>query len=154
MGFFDFLFGRKSDADVSIDVRNYTKSLDNMSSEEIGEYFRNILATEFAEYTLKENVAVTELVGDACDTFKLYHSRPYQAYKAEWGQPYNFVMYLDGVAKAVVMFGRKGTHSEDVKYLIARMFAKKAGLPYINFYTNYPNEKEYVVERIKSFLNE
>jgi hypothetical protein len=51
------------------------------------------------------------------------------------------------------MIGRKGSHSENVKYLISRMYAKNVGLPYINFYTNYPNEKEYVVERIKSFLN-
>ena len=33
------------------------------------------------------------------------------------------------------------------------MFAKKMGLPYINFYTQMPNERAYVVKRIREFLN-
>jgi hypothetical protein len=147
MGFFDFLFGSKP----AVDEFHY--SLDNMSDEMIISYFREILKNDFPEYQLKEEVPVTKLVGDACDEFQLYSTRPTQAYKAEWGNPYNFVLYKDGEAVAVVMLGRKGSHNENVKYLISRMYAKKVGLPYINFYTNYPNRKEYVIERIKSFLN-
>lgn len=147
MGFFDFLFGSKSVDD------GFSKSLDDMSGEMIIAYFRDILTGEFSEYQLKEQVPVTEFVGDACDSFQLYRTRPNQAYKAEWGHPYDFVMYKDGVAAAVVMIGCKGSHSENVKFLISRMYAKKVGLPYIHFYTNYPNEKEYVIERIKSFLS-
>ena len=56
-------------------------------------YFREILQSEFPQYTFRENVAVVELVGDANDEFKLYKSRPQQAYKAEWGKPYSFVLY-------------------------------------------------------------
>ena len=147
MGFFDFLFGRKPVDD------GFSKSLYKMSDEMVIAYFREILASDFPEYELKEEVPVTDFVGDACDSFQLYSKRPNQAYKAEWGRPYDFVLYKNGVAEAIVMIGRKGSHSENVKYLISRMYAKKVGLPYINFYTNYPNEKEYVVERIKSFLN-
>ena len=54
-------------------------------------YFREILATEFAAYNVRENVAVTEVAGFANDEFQLYKTRPRQAYKAEWGQPYTFV---------------------------------------------------------------
>ena len=32
------------------------------------------------------------------------------------------------------------------------MYAKKLGLPYINFYTQMPNEEEYVVGRIGKFM--
>ena len=57
-----------------------------------------------------------------------------------------------GIPRAVVMLGSGHSHYSNVKYLISRMYAKKAGLPYINFYTQMPNERGYVVERIRKFL--
>ena len=115
------------------------------------DYFRDILFTEFPQYTVRENVAVTELAGDANDSFQLYKTRPYQAYKAEWGQPYSFVLYMNGDVKGVVMLGDKESGS-NIKYLIARVYAKKLNIPYINFYTSMPNEILYVVDRINKFL--
>ena len=115
-------------------------------------YFRDILRTEFALYNVKENVPVTDLVGFANDEFKLYEDRPTQAYKAEWGKPYTFVLEQMGVIKGVVMLGNGNSHSSNVKYLISRMYAKKLGVPYINFYTQMPNEREYVIGRIRKFL--
>jgi len=50
------------------------------------------------------------------------------------------------------MLGAGDSHSRKVKYLISRMYAKKMGLPYINFYTQMPNERDYVVERIEKFM--
>ena len=116
-------------------------------------YFKEILMTEFSRYTIKENVAVTEVVGFANDEFKLYKTRPQQAYKAEWGQPYTFVLEQMGSIKGVVMLGNGHCHDSNVKYLIARMYAKKLGIPYINFYTQMPNERDYVISRINKFLN-
>ena len=115
-------------------------------------YFRGILQSDFPQYTVRENVPVTSLVGDACDQFQLYKTRPYQAYRAEWGEPYTFVLYLGGQPKGVVMLGDGHSHSAKVKFLIARKYAQKVGLPYINFYTQMPNEKSYVVGRIRRFL--
>ena len=116
-------------------------------------YFREILSTEFPSYTIRENVAVTELAGFANDEFKLYKTRPSQVYQAEWGQPYTFVLENGGKAAAVVMLGNGHSHDSKVKYLIARMYAKKLGLPYINFYTQMGNERSYVIGRIHKFLN-
>lgn len=116
-------------------------------------YFREILMAEFAQYNVKENVPVTDLVGFVNDEFKLYEDRPTQAYKAEWGKPYTFVLESMGTVKAVVMLGNGNSHSRNVKYLISRMYAKKLGIPYINFYTQMPNEREYVIGRIQKFLN-
>ena len=116
-------------------------------------YFKEILLTEFQSYSIRENVPVTELAGFASDEFKLYEKRPYQTYKAEWGQPYTFVLEKDGKAKGVVMLGNGHSHYNNVKYLIARMYAKKLGLPYINFYTQMPNERDYVIGRIRKFMN-
>ena len=115
-------------------------------------YFRGILQSEFPQFTVRENVPVTSLVGDACDQFQLYRTRPYQAYRAEWGEPYTFVLYQGGQPRGVVMLGDGHSHSAKVKFLIARKYAQKVGLPYINFYTQMPNEKSYVVGRIRRFL--
>lgn len=116
-------------------------------------YFAEILASEFPQYTVKRDVPVTEIAGFANDEFKLYETRPLQAYKAEWGTPYTFVLYQADKPAGVVMLGSGNSHCKKVKYLIARMYAKKMGLPYINFYTQYPNERAYVVSRIRKFMN-
>ena len=116
-------------------------------------YFRDILAAEFPQYGVKENVPVTDLTGPANDSFKLYEDRPLQAYKAEWGEPYTFVLYLGDVPKGIVMLGDGHSHNAKVKFLISRMYAQKLGLPYINFYTQMPNEKDYVISRIERFMN-
>ena len=116
-------------------------------------YFKEILLSEFPSYTIRENVKVTDLVGFVSDDFKLYKTRPTQAYKAEWGQPYTFVLEEGGKAAGVVMLGNGHSHDSGVKYLIARMYAKKLGIPYINFYTQMPNERDYVISRIHKLLN-
>ena len=115
-------------------------------------YFGEILATEFPQYGVMHHVPVTNIAGYANDTFQLYKTRPSQAYKAEWGEPYTFVLQQGGVFKGVVMLGSGHSHDSNVKYLIARMYAKKMGIPYINFYTQMPNERDYVIGRIRKFL--
>ena len=115
-------------------------------------YFAEILSTEFPQYSTKRNVPVTELTGFSTDEFKLYESRPLQSYKAEWGAPYSFVLYQGDTPAGIVMLGSGSSHSKNVKYLISRMYAKKMGLPYINFYTQYPNERAYVINRIREFM--
>lgn len=126
---------------------NYGRKLDDSVV-----YFREIVLAEFPQYDVREQVSVTEFVGDANDTFKLYKTRPHQAYKAEWGQPYTFVMSKDNEVKGFVMLGDERSHHEKVKYLIARMYAKKMDIPYISFYIHLPNERDYVIERIKKML--
>ena len=116
-------------------------------------YFKEILQNEFPVYTIREKVPVTDLVGFVSDEEQLYTTRPRQVYKAEWGQPYTFVLEVGGTPKAMVMLGKGHSHDENVKYLIARMYAEKLNLPYINFYTQMPNERNYVIGRIRKFLN-
>lgn len=115
-------------------------------------YFRDILHSDFPLYVVRENVPVTDIAGYAADEFKLYDTRPYQVYKAEWGQPYTFALYQGAALKGVVMLGDGHSHDQNVKYLIARKYAQKAGVPYINFYTQMQNERSYVVSRIRKFL--
>ena len=116
-------------------------------------YFRGIIEAEFPDCELRQDVPVTELVGDAADEFKLYESRPCQVYRAEWGQPFTFVLYRSGAPTGIVMLGSGHSHSASVKYLIARMYATKIGLPYVHFYTQMPNERAYVAGRLHRFLD-
>lgn len=116
------------------------------------DYFRGIIQSECPGYEVRENVPVTDLAGNAADEAKLYKSRPLQVYKAEWGEPYSFVLFQEGAPKGVVMLGSGHSHDANVKFLIARMYAKKIGIPYINFYTQMPNERGYVASRIHRFL--
>ena len=122
------------------------------TAEEWEAYFKQILLTEFPSFTIREKVKVTDLVGFVADECQLYTTRPTQVYKAEWGQPYTFVLESGGQPKGVVMLGNGHSHDSNVKYLIARMYTEKLGIPYINFYTQMPNERAYVIERIRKFL--
>ena len=116
-------------------------------------YFREILAKEFGHLSIRENVPVQELAGDANDEFKLYATRPQQAYKAEWGKPYTFVLYSGDNVKGVILIGKYQSDSNNVKFLVSKMYAKKMRLPFISFYMDAPNEHEYVVNRIKSYAH-
>ena len=115
-------------------------------------YFAEIIATEFPRFSVRQNVPVTELAGFVADEFQLYSTRPRQVYRAEWGAPYTFVLYEGAFPKGIVMLGNGHSHDSNVKYLIARSYAKKLGLPYINFYTQMPNERSYVISRIARFV--
>ena len=116
-------------------------------------FFEYVIRVECPQYAIRKDIPVTELVGNAEDRFRLYETRPEQVYKAEWGQPYNFVLYQNGKPTAVVMLGDRHSHDVNVKYLIARMYAKKLGLPYINFYTQFPNTADYVARRLQYFFD-
>ena len=116
------------------------------------DYFDEIIRTNFPQFNVKQNVPVTDLTGFTADTFQLYETRPYQTYKAEWGQPYTFVLCRGTVPAGVVMLGGGHTHDKNVKYLISRMYCKKLGIPYINFYLQMENERNYVIGRIKDLM--
>ena len=131
---------------------DYEAPVPERTAAEWRAYFREIIKEEFSDYDVRENVPVTDLAGNTSDEFKLYKTRPTQAYKAEWGQPYSFVLESGGSAKGVVMLGNGHSHDSNVKYLIARMYAKKLGIPYINFYTQMPNDRNYVIGRIRKLM--
>lgn len=122
------------------------------TAAEWADYFRDILQSEFPVYHIRENVLVTDLVGFVSDEFQLYPTRPRQVYQAEWGKPYTFVLEKDGKAVGVVMLGKGHSHDSNVKYLISRMYARKMCLPYINFYTQMLNERDYVIGRISKMM--
>lgn len=115
-------------------------------------YFKDILTQEFVGCVIRENVPVQDLVGYVADEFQLYATRPRQAYKAEWGKPYNFVLYEGDRIKGVVVIGKRQVECKYVSFLISKMYAKKLGVPFVSFYLDAPNERDYVIERFHKFL--
>lgn len=116
-------------------------------------YFREILQTEFSQYELRENVPVTSVRGsETLVEEKFWKDMPRKHYKPEEGRAYDFGMYQLGDLKAVVSLGQGSSHDKKKEYLVSRAYARKAGIPYINFYIQFDNDKPYVVNRIKSMM--
>lgn len=164
MGLWDKLFGKASN-DKAADEKHLfdyealknaieesrTKELDDRMRAEksLRTFFRELLLTKFSGYSIRENVEVTELVGDLCCSFKLYKNRPYQVYKAEWGRPYSFVLYEDSRPVGVIMLMGYRGDADLMEVLVSKMYAKKLDIPYMAFYADFQNEEDYVVNRIK-----
>lgn len=96
-------------------------------------YFRDIIKRNFPEYTVEENVPFSTLVSAATSV-----SYP----------PYTFVFRKDGAAVLVISLQskyhyRKGLHT---------YCEWKAGIRHLNFFAEYPDREDYVVDRIRQAL--
>lgn len=95
---------------------------------------QSILAQEFPAYTVAPNVSGVTwgVVAEPC-------------------KPYDYCLCANGRIAAAIMLT---DHNRDnnTAYRNAKAACKACGVPFINFYTHMPNERSYVVNRIKSFL--
>jgi len=94
-------------------------------------YFKTILEEEFAQYAIKENVPVSEIEGE--------------------GRSYDFGLYRNGQLIAVVVLVEHNRDNNKA-YKDSKMFAQKAGIPFINFYMHMPNKPEFVKYRINNMI--
>ncbi len=92
-----------------------------------------ILAAEFPEYTVRENVSPQEFGG----TGRF--------------MDYSIVVYREGTPKLVMMLIGKTTTSHR-EYRWSREEAEKNGYPFINFVKHYPNRPEYISNRLHQYL--
>lgn len=134
--------GMSSAADTS---RSYSTDVEAKA------YFKGILASDFAQYEIREDVPVSALGGSSVSDFNLYTDNLRQ-YSTTEGRAFDFGLYQSGALKAVISLGGPGSHNRKKKYLVSRMFALKAGVAYINFYTHLPNDRDYIVNRIHKLL--
>ena len=91
-------------------------------------YFRAILQDCFYNYIIREDVPVAELGGT--------------------GKPYDFALFSGGECCGVVVLV---AHNRDNNraYLGGKAAAIASGVPFINFYTHMPNERGFVINRIR-----
>ena len=137
---------------VNLKAVHLANSTNGMSYEQCLLYFKDVLTTEFPDYTFCENVAVQDLVGPQGASFKLYDTRPVQEYKPEWGLPYSFVAYKGTRVVAAILVVRTKKDYKKVKLLVSKAFMDKLNIPLMVFYADIPNRIEYVVTRVAKTL--
>ena len=100
----------------------------SMASATDKPYFRAIIQENFSNYTVREDVSVSEFGGE--------------------GKPYDFALFNHGECCGVVMLV---AHNRDNNraYNGAKAAAKARGVPFINFYTHMANERGFVFNRIQ-----
>ena len=91
-------------------------------------YFRGIINECFSNYIIREDVSVSELGGE--------------------GTPYDFMLIANGSCAAVIMLVDK-SHNRTKGYKGAEEAAQASGVPLIYFWTRMPNERGFVINRIK-----
>jgi hypothetical protein len=94
-------------------------------------YFAQILQAEFGAYQIAEFVPVSTLGGT--------------------GKPYDFGLSQNGRLVAAIML-TEHNRTNNAAFKGAQAACEAAGIPFINFFLHMPNERGYVVNRIKSFL--
>ena len=92
-----------------------------------------ILAEEFPNYTVRENVSPTEIGG----TGKFMN--------------YSIVVYSEDKPKLIMMLIGKTTTTHR-EYRWSRQEAEKNGYKFINFVEHYPNRPEYISKRLHNYL--
>lgn len=90
-------------------------------------------SVHFSDYEVRKDVSPTEFGGE------------------DSARPFTYVLYLSGEAKAVVMVTR---HNQDARkaYRLAQEAARKAGLPFINFFSHFDNREDYILDRLSKYL--
>lgn len=96
------------------------------------DYFRPILAKYFPEYTVEENVPFATVVPGQRVVYP----------------PYTFVMRKNGAIALVISLQSKYGYKKGLHTYCGW----KAGLKHINFFIEYPDHEDYVVNRIRENL--
>ena len=139
MGFFDKLLSGKIAEAVENAVQGATNNNSYPTSEPIRRtgnirdraYFLEILATEFPQYTLRENIPVSEFGGE--------------------GKPYDFGLYQNGSLLALVSLVEKREYRTHY-FWNSQKKAAEIGMPFIYFFMNMTNPREIVVNRVNRFM--
>lgn len=109
------------------------RGYEDIAEETVDVKLRKILAKEFAQYEIKEQVSPTTLGG----TGKF--------------MSYDFAVYENGVAKLFIMVVYNNTCRQR-EYRWSKEEAAHAGVPMINFVCAFENKIEYIINRLHQYL--
>lgn len=107
--------------------------IDPFEDMDVDKKLRIILAEEFPQYEVKEQVSPTTIGGE--------------------GQflPYDFAVYQNGQPKLFIMVVFNNTCGLR-KYRWSKEQAERAGVTMINFVFGFSNKKEYMIDRLHQYL--
>lgn len=86
-----------------------------------------VFAEEWSEYTVQQNM-MSGVAG---------------------ARNYSYGLYLNGVPKAMIMIITSSSHHNKKEDRLAAQASAAYGVPYMDFYSHLPNEKEYISRRLK-----
>ncbi|MBQ6696138.1 MAG: hypothetical protein IJN16_05485 [Lachnospiraceae bacterium] len=112
---------------------NTPSGYEALEGEMVDDKLRSILAKEFAQYEVKEQVSPTTLGG----TGKFL--------------PYDFGIYENGVPKLFIMVVYNNTCAHR-DYRWSKEEAARAGVPMINFVYAFENKIDYIINRLHQYL--
>jgi hypothetical protein len=101
------------------------------TDEHAAAYFEEILVSEFGDFELRKNVDPSELSGS--------------------GRPYDFAFVKNDKIVAVIPLA-KHNRINNAAWKDARATAERAGVAFINFHLHMPNQRDFVIDRIKRLL--
>ena len=126
--------GVKDDGNASTGSAYIPEDYDNYEdSKSAREKILEVLASEFPEYTVRENVSPTEIGG----TGKFMN--------------YSMVICKEGTPKLFIMIIGKTTTAHR-EYRWSREEAEKRGYTFLNFVEHYPNTEQYLKDRLHKYL--
>ncbi|MBQ8526902.1 MAG: hypothetical protein IJ429_00385 [Lachnospiraceae bacterium] len=106
---------------------------DTFADKEVDDKLREILADEFSQYEVKEQVSPTTIGGEG----KFL--------------PYDFAVYENGQPKLFIMVVYNNTCASR-EYRWSKEQAEQAGVTMINFVYAFENKKDYMVDRLHQYL--
>ncbi|MBQ9140508.1 MAG: hypothetical protein IJX63_01775 [Lachnospiraceae bacterium] len=143
MGLFDKLFRQGANAitKVATDAIESTMSktsnvptgYEGLEEEDVDRKLRAVLAKEFPQYEVREQVSPTTLGGTG--KFK----------------PYDFGIYENGAPKLFIMVVYNNTCAQR-EYRWSKEQAEAAGVTMINFVFAFENRLDYIIDRLHQFL--
>jgi len=92
-----------------------------------------VLANEFPQYKVRENVSPKELGGEG--RFMDYS-----------------IVICDGESPKLILMLIGKTTTAHREYRWSREEAEKRGIPFLNFVEHYPNTTEYISDRLHKYL--
>ena len=140
----DFLFKKNEEPEAQKDG-NYNKKQSLVTNKEM-EFYKNLEDMFGSNYKVQTQINLASVVD------KTLHSK----YRSELFRNIDFGIFDKESLKPLVLIELNDkTHKNKDRYerdLKVRDILKQSGIPLLTFYTNMPNEYDYVYERINKEL--
>lgn len=159
MGFFGNLIRNQVEKMVS-------NAVDDVVDNTVGSALRNAFGQNGREGTqnFSDNSRSAAKRKSAASGEKLLRQRLEEAFAEEFAgyevrkdlqsgvngaKNYSYGLYLNGMPRAMIMVCNNGVHHSIKSERLAEQACLSYGVPYMNFFAHLPNEKEYIVNRLK-----
>ena len=124
----------QDDAIQSVKNANTYVPVESLIDGNVEANFSEVLSTEFTDYEIRKNVSPMEIGGSNA------------------ARTYTFGLYQGGVPKLFITLTPHNRY-QNRPFREAKSACENNGIPFLNFFTHFSNEKTYVVNRIRTALH-